>query len=94
MILPLGFNTSIPTTYKGIEERLLEMGLAPSGNAQVDKYRLINAIEQAEEAYKKEKKVEKVKEEDKIIEHQKEQYEETKLGAQILGEQNRIFFGI
>ena len=93
MILPIMINTTIPTSYKGIKKRLQELGLQPTGKPQQDKDRLISAINELKEEYKVEKNQKKKIEEEKIIQQQQEN-KENNLGAQLLGEQNRLFFGI
>ena len=77
------------SNYKEVMRKLRELGIEPTGDAQIDKARLRQAIEKRVEKFQLEKKEEIIKEKDVI-----EKMEESKLGAKILGEQNRIYFGI
>ena len=63
MILPLGISTSIPSSYDAIKKRLRDLGLSPTGNPQVDRARLVNALKQKEEKYEELKKELKIEEE-------------------------------
>lgn len=83
-----GISTSIPSSYEEIKRRLRQLGLSSSGNYEVDKSRLKQAINRkVEKAEETKKEVEK--KEDRIVE---KRLEEERLGAQALGEQNKIFF--
>lgn len=83
-----GISTSIPSSYEEIKRRLRQLGLSPSGNYEVDKSRLKQAINsKVEKAEEKKREVEK-KEEQTV----EKRMEEERLGAQTLGEQNKIFF--
>ena len=94
MILPLGFNTSIPNTYDGIKKRLKDLGLAPTGNPQVDRARLVKAIKEGEKEYKELKKEEKLEEEKKTSNLGPKSQKEQQLGAQLLAMEKRLYFGI
>ena len=94
MILPLGLSVYIPSTYEGIKKRLRDLGLSPTGNLEVDKTRLANAIKQKEQKYEDLKKELKLEEQKKTENPEKEKLEEEKLGAQLLSEQKRLYFGI
>ena len=94
MILPLGLSVSIPSTYEGIKKRLRDFGLSPTGNVAVDRARLLNAIKQKEQKYEDLKKELKLEEEKKTENPEKQKLEEEKLGAQLLAEQKRLYFGI
>ncbi len=78
----------MPSRYEDIIERLRALGLAPTGDPQIDRMRLKNAIN---------KKVEKLEEQQKILEElekspaEKRMMEE-RIGAQALAEQNKFFF--
>ena len=85
-----GISISIPSNYKEIKRRLKMLGLAPTGNPELDRSRLKQAInnkvEKLEEAKKQEKKDEEIQLE--------KSYEENRLGAQAIAEQNKFFFGL
>lgn len=85
-----GISTSIPNDYDEIKRRLRMLGLSPTGNPQLDKSRLQQAINNKIE------KLEEKKEEMEDIEERsiKKQLEEERLGAQALAEQNKFFFGL
>ena len=85
-----GISTSIPSDYEEIKRRLRMLGLAPTGNPQLDKSRLQAAIKTRVEKIEETKKKEDDEEEKKIQEH----LEEERLGAQALAEQNKFFFGL
>lgn len=91
MILPvIGIHTHMPSKYEDIVARLRLLGLAPTGNPQIDKMRLEKAIE---------KRVEKLKEEQEKTEIQEKspaekRMMEERLGAQALAEQNKFFFNL
>ena len=91
MILPiLGFSTNIPSKYEEIIRRLRMLGLEPTGNIELDKSRLKQAIDKKIEKFEENKKNEKEIEE---ISKEKE-LAEKRLGAQTLSEQNRFLFGL
>lgn len=84
----LGISISIPSDYEEIKRRLKMLGLSPTGNPQIDKSRLQQAVKN---------RLEKVEEKRKNIEKQEEYIIERQLleegvGAQALAEQNKIFF--
>lgn len=83
-----GVSTSIPSSYDEIKKRLRQLGLSPTGNPEVDKNRLKQAINSKVEKAEEKKKEEK-KDEDLTL---KKQLEKERLGAQALAEQNKIFF--
>lgn len=85
-----GISTSIPSSYEEIKRRLRQLGLSPSGNYEVDKSRLKQAINSKVEKAE-EKKKEDIKEEERNVE---KRLEEKKLGAQALSEQNKFFFNL
>ena len=90
-----GINLSIPTDYEEIIRRLRALGLSPTGNYQIDKNRLQAAIQNRVEKFELEKKELEEYETERLEEHSmRMQQEENKLGAQILGEQNKFFFGL
>ena len=84
-----GISTSIPLEYADIIQKLKKLGLVPTGNPVIDRARLIQEINR-----RVEKVEEKKKEEEKRIEKidERNELEEQRLGAQILGEQNKMFF--
>ena len=94
MILPLGISTSIPSSYDAIKNRLRELGMSPSGNPQVDRARLVSALRHRENKYEELKKELKLEEEKKTNNTERQELEEKKIGAQLLAEQKRLFFGI
>ena len=89
LILPiLGIHTNMPSRYEDIIKRLRELGLAPTGDPQIDKMRLRGAIE---------KKVEAFEEQQRFLQEQEKSPAEKKmmedrLGAQTLAELNKFFF--
>lgn len=85
-----GISTSIPNSYDEVKRRLRLLGIAPTGNPQVDIARLKSEINRRVEQKEEEKKEIK-KEEDYTI---KKQQEEERLGAQALAEQNKLYFGL
>jgi hypothetical protein len=91
LILPVfGITTHIPSRYVDIVERLRALGLAPTGDPQIDKMRLKNALE---------KRAEKIQEQQKMLEEQEKspaekRMMEERLGAQALAEQNKFFFNL
>lgn len=91
MILPiLGFSTSIPSKYEEIIRRLRMLGLEPTGNIELDKSRLKQAINKRIEKIEETKKIEKEKEENSF----EKELAEKRIGAHALSEQNRFYFGI
>lgn len=91
MILPIiGISTTIPSSYEEIIRRLKQLGLSPTGNPQLDRSRLEQAIESRVEKFEL-KKQEEEKQEERTVE---KQLGEEYLGAQALAEQNKFFFGI
>lgn len=89
-ISAIGINTAIPCQYKEVQRRLKELGIVPTGDPELDKVALKNEIDRRLEKFAIEKKEEKKEEEQKVL----QKMEEQKTGAQALGVQNRIFFGI
>ena len=88
MIIPaLSINMNIPKNYDKIKEQLLLFGLAPTGNIDIDKARLINEIEGKQEENRKAKEISNEVNQNRLLEEQR-------TGAQLLGVQNRIFFGL
>lgn len=77
------------SNYKEVMRKLRELGIEPTGDAQIDKAKLRQAIEKKVEKFEI-----KQKEEDLKGKEIAEEMEEKKIGATILGEQNRIYFGI
>ena len=76
MILPIGLSVSIPSTYEAIKKRLRDLGLSPTGNLEIDKARLVNAIKQKEQQYEDLKKELKLEEEKKYENPEKQKLEE------------------
>ena len=76
------------SNYKEVVRKLRELGVEPTGDAQIDKAKLRQVIEKKVEKFELKKAEEKKKEE------QLENLEESRVGAQILGEQNKIYFGL
>ena len=91
MILPIGLGSlSVNfSDYDEVKRKLRLYGIEPSGDPQLDKAKLRNIIERKVEKFEL-----KQKEEDKKEKEAVEKMEESKLGAKILGEQKRVFFGI
>ena len=83
MIRPIiGLGIHIPKKEDEIRAMLILLGIAPTGNLQIDKARLEEALlEEAQKTQKKENGKEGL-----VI------FSEDNIGAQILGEQNKIFF--
>lgn len=91
MIVPgLGISTGKPSTYEELERRLLLLGIAPTGNFQIDLAKLRSAINKRVEEFKVEKREERKEEENKIL----EKIEEEKSGATQRALQNKIFHKI
>ena len=86
----LAINTSIPSDYEEIKRRLKMLGLAPTGNPQLDKSRLQQAINSKVEKLEEKKEELENLEESNIKKH----LEEERLGAQALAEHNKFFFGL
>jgi hypothetical protein len=80
----------MPSRYEEIVERLRALGLAPTGDKQIDKMRLKKAIDKKIEAFEEQQRI--VKEQEKSP-AEKRMMEE-RLGAQTLAEQNKIFFNL
>ena len=76
------------SNYKEVVRKLRELGVEPTGDAQIDKAKLRQVIEKKVEKFELKKAEEKKKEE------QLENLEESRVGAKILGEQNKIYFGL
>ena len=91
LILPIiGIHTNMPSRYEDIVERLRALGLAPTGNPQIDKMRLRGAIDKKVEAYEEKQKI--LEEQEKSPAEKKMM--EDRIGAQALAEQNRFFFNL
>ena len=91
MIIPVfGLSMYIPSDYEQIIRKLRVLGLEPTGNKEVDKARLSQAVRKKAEKFELKKEVEQNNE--KNIELEK--MEENRTGAKILGELNRFLFGI
>ena len=91
MILPIiGISTNIPSKYDEIIEKLIALGLQPTGNIVVDKARLAQAIS------KRIKKLEEVKQKEIKEEENKDRraLEMEKIGAEALANLNKAFFNI
>lgn len=89
MIIPIT-GICIPRRYNEIKSLLIELGLSPIGNYELDKSRLRSAINKKIED-KKDAKIEAQKQEEIAKESR---LMEERIGAKTLGEQNKFFFNL
>ncbi len=86
-----GIHPKIPANYQEIIRQLRELGLSPTGNYQIDVSRLQAALKKKTEKFEiKHAEIEQNSEGNNIL----KELEEERLGAQVLGEQKRFFFGL
>ena len=96
MILPvLGINVSLPPGYEAVKSKLLQLGITPSGNPEIDKARLTQGLKEKDEKLEEQKfELEKLEKKDNQDKSEAEKLEEQRRGATLLAEQNKILLGL